>query len=154
MTTLLSQKKCATELYIKYTSVIVISYYWISLPDQNFAQRTTTLLQHLKWVHIIIKRSINKKQLKQILRNVELYFAKIWHQIDISTNLWQIFIFETDIRSISLQAKFEIALILDEIGKTEPENQLGIEKQVEAIYWCLHCIIVNVKVAWIFLDEI
>lgn len=137
MTTLLSQKKCATELYIKYTSVIVIIYYWISLPDQNFAQRTTTLLQHLKWVHIIIKCSINKKQLKQILRNVELYFAKIWHQIDISTNLWQIFIFETDIRSISLQAKFEIALILDEIGKTEPENQLGIEKQVEAIYWCL-----------------
>ena len=95
-----------------------------------------------------------QKQLKQILRNVELYFAKIWHQIDISTNLWQIFIFENDIRSISLQAKFEIALILDEIGKTEPENQLGIEKQVEAIYWCLHCIIVNVKVAWIFLDEI
>ena len=129
MTTLLSQKKCATELYIKYTSVLVISYYWISLPDQNFAQRTTTLLQHLKWVHIIIKCSINKKQLKQILRNVELYFAKIWHQIDISTNLWQIFIFENDIRSISLQAKFEIALILDEIGKTEPENQLGIEEK-------------------------
>ena len=107
------------------------------LLNQNFAQKTTTLLQHLKWAHIIKKCSINKKQLKQILRNVELYFAKIWHQIDISTNLWQIFIFETDIRSISLQAKFEIALILDEIGKTEPENQLGIEKQVEAIYWCL-----------------
>ena len=97
-----------------------------------------------------------QKELKQILRNVELYFAKIWHQIDISTNLWQIFIFETDIRSISLQAKFEIALILDEIGKTEAENQLGIEekKHLKAIYWCLHCIIVNVKVAWIFLDEI
>ena len=92
--------------------------------------------------------------MKQILRNVEKCLAKIWHQIDISTNLWQIFIFENDIRSISLEAKFEIALILDEIGKTEPENQLGTEEQVEAIYWCLHCIILNVKVAWIFLDEI
>ena len=59
------------------------------------------------------------------------------------------FIFETDIRSISLEAKFGIAFILNEICKTEPENQLGIEKQVEAIYWCLqlHCIILNVKVA-------
>ena len=91
--------------------------------------------------------------MKQILRNVELYLAKIWHQIDISTNLWQIFIFENDIRSISLEAKFEIALILDEIGKTEPENQLEIEEQVKAIHWCLNCIILNVKVAWIFLDE-
>ena len=94
--------------------------------------------------------------MKQILRNVEMCFAKIWHQIDLSTNLWQIFIFENDIRSISLEAKFEIALILDEIGKTEPDNQHGIEEQIKAIHWwhwCLNCIILNVKVAWIFLDE-
>ena len=91
--------------------------------------------------------------MKQILRNVELCFAKIWHQIDISTNLWQIFIFENDIRSISLEAKFEIALILDEIGKTEPENQHGIGKIKPYIGVCTALSWMS-KSPEFFLDEI